>query len=157
VTPYEQLRPRVGTSLGTSGWFQITQDRLDRFTEATNDHQWIHLDAERAAAGPYGSTIAQGYLTMSLISRLAGEVALPVDRPADTGINYGLDRLRFPEPVLAGSRIRAHVTLAAVDEIPGGVHLIRHVEFEIEDRDKPALVADVVTRYLWDEPGGARS
>ena len=150
MTPFDQLRPLAGTDLGTSDWLTITQDRIDLFTEATDDPQWIHHDPEAAAAGPFGATIAQGFLTMSLISALARQVPLPVDRPASTGINYGIDRLRLPEPVTVGARIRARVRLTGVEEIPAGVHVTRRIEIEIEDRDRPALVADIVTRYLWD-------
>jgi acyl dehydratase len=149
VTALEQLRSRVGTELGVSEWMTITQDRIDLFTEATDDHQWIHIDPAAAAQGPFGTTIAQGYLTMSLIVPLTAGISLDLDPPARMSINYGLDRLRFPSPVRVDSRIRARVTLGVVEEVSGGIQVSRHVEIEIEGEPKPALVADTLTRLVF--------
>jgi acyl dehydratase len=154
MTPLEQLEPLVGTELGVSEWMTITQDRIDRFTEATDDPQWIHVDPVRAAAGPFGATIAQGYLTMSLIVPLSAEVPLPVDRQPRMGVNYGLDRLRFPAPVKVNSRLRARISLLGVEEVGGGeagggLQVRRNVTIEIEGGAKPAAVAETVTRLYY--------
>ena len=149
MTPLEQLEPLVGTQLGVSDWMTITQDRIDLFTRATDDPQWIHIDPDRAARGPFGATIAQGYLTMSLIVPLAGQIPLPLADPPRMGVNYGLDRLRFPAPVRVNSRIRAVVSLLGVEEVAGGIQVRRTVIIEIEGEPKPAAVAETVTRlYL---------
>jgi acyl dehydratase len=149
MTPLSQLEPLVGTELGVSDWMLITQDRIDRFTEATDDPQWIHIDPERAAAGPFGATIAQGYLTMSLLVPLGAQIPLPLDTAPRMGVNYGLDRLRFPAPVRVNSRIRARAVLAGVEEVPGGIQVRRTVTVEIEGADKPAAVAETVTRLFF--------
>ncbi len=146
MTPLEQLEPLTGTILGVSDWMTVSQDRIDLFTKATDDPQWIHIDPERAAAGPFGATIAQGYLTMSLIVPLAGQVPLPLAEPPRMGVNYGLDRLRFPAPVRVNSRIRAVVSLLGVEEVAGGIQVRRNVTIEIEGEPKPAAVAETVTR-----------
>ncbi len=140
----EQLEPLVGTEIGVSDWFEITQDRIDAFADATNDHQWIHVDEERAAAGPFGSTIAHGFLTLSLLVDL---VTMPEVEGVAMGINYGLDRVRFISPVRVGSRIRARTVLKEATAIEGGVHLKAEVTVELEGSDRPALVADTLTRY----------
>jgi acyl dehydratase len=142
----EQLEPLVGTELGVSDWLVVTQERIERFTEATDDPQWIHLDAERAAAGPFGATIAQGYLTMSLLVTLGAQIPLPLDPPPRMAVNYGLDRLRFPAPVRVNSRIRARSVLTGVEEVPGGIQVRRTMTVEIEGGDKPAAVAATITR-----------
>jgi acyl dehydratase len=149
MTPLEQLEPLVGTELGTSEWMTITQDRIDLFTEATDDPQWIHIDPERAAKGPFGATIAQGYLTMSLLVPLGAQIPLPLDSPPRMAVNYGLDRLRFPAPVLVGSRIRARAVLAGVEEVAGGIQVRRTVTVEIDGGTKPAAVAETVTRLYF--------
>lgn len=144
-----QLRRLVGLRLGPSDWLEIDQDRIDSFTRATDDPQWIHIDPLRAAAGPFGTTIAQGYLTMSLMVPLTAQVPLPLDPPPTMAINYGLDRLRFPAPVPSGSRVRAWVEVKEVSEVSGGAQIVRLVTIELEHTDKPALVAETVTRLLW--------
>jgi acyl dehydratase len=149
MTPLSQLEPLVGTELGVSDWMLITQDRIDRFTEATDDPQWIHIDPERAAAGPFGATIAQGYLTMSLLVPLGAQIPLPLDTAPRMGVNYGLDRLRFPAPVRVNSRIRARAVLSGVEEVAGGIQVRRTVTVEIEGEDKPAAVAETVTRLYF--------
>lgn len=142
------LSERVGTELGVSDWMEITQQRVDAFADATDDHQFIHVDPERAAQTPFGGTVAHGYLTLSLVVPLAAQVEMDVGTPR-MGINYGLDRVRFPAPVPVGSRIRARVVLDSVDEVPGGIHMKRTVTMEIEDADKPAMVAEVLTRLYY--------
>ena len=145
----EQLGRLIGRRLGPSDWLEIGQDRIDSFTRATDDPQWIHIDPVRAATGPFGTTIAQGYLTMSLMVPLTAQIPLPLDPPPTMAINYGLDRLRFPAPVPCGSRVRAWVEVKDVSEVPGGAQIVRLVTIEVEHSDKPALVAETVTRLLW--------
>jgi acyl dehydratase len=145
TTDISGLRERVGEHLGWTDWREITQERVDEFADATDDHQWIHVDRERAADSPFGGTIAHGYLTLALAAPALGEL-MHVDG-VSMGINYGLDRVRFPAPVPVGSRIRAGAELAEVSEIPGGVQSKLVVTFEIEDGDKPACVAEVLVRH----------
>lgn len=145
----DQLRQLVGRRLGPSDWLEIGQDRIDSFTRATDDPQWIHMDPVRAASGPFGTTIAQGYLTMSLMVPLTAQIPLPLDPPPTMAINYGLDRLRFPTPVPSGSRVRAWYEVTAMSEVPGGAQIVRLVNIELEASEKPALVAETVTRLLW--------
>ena len=141
----EQLGQWVGKEIATSDWLTVGQDRIDRFADATGDHQWIHVDPARAKAeSPFGTTIAHGYLTLSLIPHLMMETL-------DLGggrmsINYGLNRVRFATPVRAGARIRARFTLAALEDIPGGVQLTWHALVEIEGSHKPACVAEMIAR-----------
>ncbi|HVR78252.1 MAG TPA: MaoC family dehydratase [Acidimicrobiia bacterium] len=142
------LRDRVGAELGVSDWIEVTQERVNAFADATDDHQFIHVDPELAAQTPFGGTVAHGYLTLSLVVPLAAQVEMDVGSPR-MGINYGLDRVRFPAPVPVGSRIRARVALDAVDEVPGGIHMKRTVTMEIEGGDKPAMVAETLTRLYY--------
>lgn len=138
----EDLQALVGRDLGWSEWFTIDQDRVNRFADVTLDHQYIHIDPERAAQTPFGRTIAHGFLTMSLMVHLAEDVAI---KPANAvmGINYGFDRLRFLSPVPVGSRIRYGATVASVTDKGGGQVLFKYdVTVEIEGSDKPALVAE---------------
>jgi len=141
----EGLITRVGEHLGYSQWHEITQDQVNRFAEATGDHQWIHVDPERAAAGPFGGPIAHGYLTLSLAPLLLSEI-LTVTGVA-MGVNYGIDRLRFPAPVPVGSRLRAGVELAAAERIPGGAQVSLTATFEVEGATKPSCVAAIIFRY----------
>ena len=140
----EQIEPLVGTEIGVSEWFEMTQDRVDRFAEATNDHQWIHVDRSKAADGPFGGTIAHGFLTLSMVVDLA-----PMPEVAGVGmaINYGLDKVRFITPVRVGSRIRARTRVLEATEIERGVHMKSQVTIEIEGSDRPACVAETLTRY----------
>ena len=142
IASLDAIRARVGEEIGVSGWLAIEQARIDAFADATEDHQFIHVDPEAAASTPFGGTIAHGFLTLSLLSRLASEVMLiPAD--AKMVVNYGLDRLRFLSPVRSGKRIRARFILDSVEEKAAGQLLIRHqVTVEIEDEDRPALVAE---------------
>jgi acyl dehydratase len=133
----------LGQEVGVSDWLQIDQDRINKFAEATGDYQYIHIDPERAAATPFGSTIAHGFLTLSLLTMLgSGEGRLEV-KDTVMAINYGLDRVRFITPVKVGSKIRAHFTLQDVTEKQPGRYLIKHhVVVEIAGEDKPAMIAD---------------
>ena len=143
------LERAVGTHLGYSAWHEITQERINTFADATGDHQWIHVDPERAAASPFGGTIAHGFLTLSLIPHLTAQaLAFP---PARMTVNYGLNRVRFTAPVRAGSRVRARFLLRALEAIPGGTQVTLDVTIEREGSDKPACVAEVVWRRYEDE------
>ncbi len=142
------LTALVGTEIGTSDWLEITQGRVDAFAEATNDHQFIHVNPELAAQTPFGGTIAHGYLTLALVVPLASEVEMPVGNPM-MGINYGSDRIRFPAPVPVGSRIRARVAITDVNEVAGGIQIKRTVTMEIEDQEKPAMVAETLVRLYY--------
>jgi acyl dehydratase len=139
-----ELAAAVGTQVGTGDWIEIDQKRIDLFAEATGDHQWIHVDPARAADGPFGTTIAHGYLTLSLLPALVKDVY--VTEGVRMGINYGLNKVRFPSPVRVGSRIRAAVAVASADEVPGGFQITTTVTIEIEGSDKPACVAETVVR-----------
>ena len=140
-----ELRDRAGQHLGTSSWHEVTQKQVDLFADATGDHQWIHVDPERAAAGPFGGPIAHGYLTLALGPALLWEVLEVTD--ASVTVNYGLNRVRFPAPLPVGSRVRADVTCAAVDDVPGGLQATFTVAFEREGGGKPVCVADLLLRY----------
>ncbi len=145
VNGIDELKALVGQELGTSSWVEIDQDRINAFADATDDHQWIHVDIERAKAGPFGGPIAHGYLTLSLIIPMFAEV-LQVDGVA-MGVNYGLNKVRFPAPVPAGSRIRLKATLAEVEEIAGGVQAVVDAVIEVEGSTKPVCVAQPVYRF----------
>ena len=144
-SPYD-LSGAVGTHLGYSDWVAVDQARIDLFAEATGDHQWIHTDPERAADGPFGATIAHGYLTLALTNMLLPQV-LEV-RGISMGINYGTNRVRFPAPVPEGSRLRAGAELVEVNEVSGGYQAVVRVTVEIEGRDRPACVVDSVSRFI---------
>jgi acyl dehydratase len=141
----DELRGLAGADLGASSWLEITQDRVDTFADATGDHQWIHVDAERAAAGPFGGTIAHGYLTLALVIPLWSEI-LEV-KGVTMGLNYGLNRLRFPAPVPVGAKIRLHARVVSVEEVAGGVQLAVALTTELHGADKPAAVAEALYRY----------
>lgn len=134
------------TDLGHSTWLEIDQKRVDTFADATDDHQWIHVDPERAATGPFGGTIAHGYLTLSLLIPLWSEL-LTVEGIA-MAVNYGLNKVRFPAPVPVGSRIRVHGTIASVTEVKGGAEVVVDLTVEIDGQDKPACVAQAVYRFF---------
>ena len=141
-----ELRGLVGQEVGCSDWLTVTQARIDAFAEATGDRQWIHVDAERARRElPQGTTIAHGFLTLSLLSHLHAQ-SVQVRGEFHRAINYGLNRVRFPAPVPAGARIRSHSTLRVVEEFPGGVQLTWALTVEVEDQAKPALVAEWLVR-----------
>ena len=134
----------VGQELGPSRWLEVTQERIDAFADATDDHQFIHVDSELAAQGPFGTTVAHGFLTLSLLITLWNDVY----RHDGTGINYGLNRLRFPAPVPSGSRIRARFRVEALDEVPGGVHATVAATVERAGEEKPVCVAELLFRLL---------
>ena len=137
----EHLHARVGEELGASSWLTVDQERIDRFAEATEDRQFIHIDPAAAAQTPYGGTIAHGFLSLSLLSRMAAEVML-VPPTLKMAVNYGLDRVRFIAPVRVGSRVRGRFTLDAVEDKAPGQYLLRHnVTVDIEHHPKPALTA----------------
>ncbi len=144
----ERLRGLAGTELGVSGWQEVTQERVDAFAEATDDHQFIHVDPELAAQTPFGGTIAHGFLTLSLTVAMASEVPLDVGNPL-MGVNYGLDKVRFPAPVPVGSRIRLRVHLDEVSEVPGGIHMKQTMITEVEGQEKPAMVAERLSRLYY--------
>jgi acyl dehydratase len=142
----DELADLVGKDLGHSDWIVVSQERIDTFADATDDHQWIHVDAEKAALGPFGGTIAHGYLTLSLFIPLFSGL-LDV-AGVTTKVNYGLNKVRFPSPVPAGSRIRLGATIASVEEVAGdGAQITLDGVIEIEDRDKPACVLQSVLRF----------
>ncbi|GAA1481088.1 MaoC family dehydratase [Gordonia sinesedis] len=138
----DELRAAIGENLGHGEWLEITQERINAFAEATGDHQWIHVDPDRAAAGPFGTTIAHGYLTLSLLPLLAGDI-FTVEGPKLV-INYGLNKVRFPAPVPAGSRVRADATITSVEETGKGVQVVVTSTVEIDGGDRPACVAETV-------------
>ena len=142
----DELRSLVGQELGTSDWIEVTQSMISVFSDVTRDKQWIHTDLERAKReSPFGTTIAHGFLTLSLISHLQSQ-PVRVDGGQKMGINYGLNRVRFPNPVRAGSRIRSRSALKAVEDFAEGVQITWLITVDLEDAEKPALVAEWVTR-----------
>lgn len=143
--PADLLEIEDGTELGKSSWIEITQEDIDLFAAATRDRQWIHVDPRRAAEGPFASTIAHGYLTLSLVIPLWSEL-LQVEK-VGMAINYGLNRLRFPAPVPVGSRVRLAGKLASSREVPGGVEVSADLTMEIEGQEKPALAAEALYRF----------
>ncbi len=141
-----ELKAAVGEALGESDWLEIDQARIDQFAEATGDHQWIHVDPARAADGPFGRTIAHGYLTQSLVNHFLPQIVEV--RGISMGINYGADRLRFPAPVPVGSRVRGRAELLAVEDTRDGAVQARiRVSVEIEGGDRPGCVIDTISRY----------
>ncbi|MGC4782356.1 MaoC family dehydratase [Micromonospora zamorensis] len=141
---FEELAAAVGETIGPGPWQPIEQSRVDLFADATDDHQWIHLDPERAAAGPFGGTIAHGYLTLSLLPALAGRL-YRVEGVA-MGVNYGLNKVRFPAPVRVGAAVRATVVIAEVSPVSGGVQMVATVTVESDTGGKPVCVAETVSR-----------
>ena len=139
------LRDAVGEHLGYGDWHIVTQEQVTAFAEATGDRQWIHVDPVAAASGPFGTTIAHGYLTLSLVPMLVQRI-LRVDG-VRMGVNYGLNRVRFPAPLPTGSSVRAGLRLFSVDAIAGGVHVVNEVTIERRDADKPCCVAETEVRY----------
>ena len=142
----DEVRGAAGTELGVSEWHEVTQAQIDAFADATGDHQWIHVDPDRAAAGPFGTTIAHGFLTLALTPALLHEIYEV--RGAAMAINYGANRVRFPAPLPSGARVRARARLESVDDVSGGIQVVTHVEIEREGGDKPCCVADLVSRFL---------
>ena len=143
----EALHGAVGTHLGFGDWVEITQDRIDRFADATGDHQWIHVDPERAKHGPFGTTIAHGYLTLSLTNLfLPALLRVP---SAKLGLNYGANKVRFPAPVPVGSRIRMGAEIIDVQDVPGGVQVTTRNTVEIDGGEKPACVVEALSRFVF--------
>jgi acyl dehydratase len=142
----DDLRAAAGMELGVSEWHAVTQEQISAFAEATGDHQWIHVDPERAAAGPFGTTIAHGFLTLSLTPALLHEIYEV--RGVSMAINYGANRVRFPSPLPSGANVRARARLETVDDVAGGIQVVTHVEIEVEGAAKPCCVADLVSRFL---------
>jgi acyl dehydratase len=144
ISGIDELRAKVGTELGVSEWHDVTQDEIDAFADATGDHQWIHVEPERAAQTPFGSTIAHGLYTLSLGPRFT--FAMFTIEGFAFGLNYGYNKVRFPAPLPVDSRVRMRATLAAVDDVPGGVQLTITQTFEREGTEKPVCVAESVAR-----------
>ena len=142
----EELRKAVGEDLGYSEWITVDQARIDTFADATDDHQWIHVNPQKAAGGPFGRTVAHGFLTVALLPAFGWDT-FAVEGVAMT-VNYGLNKVRFPSPVPVGSRLRGHSTLIEVVDVPGGVQATIGGTVEIQDWPKPACVAEVILRYL---------
>ncbi len=145
IDSIEALRTSVGRHLGYSDWVAIDQDRVDRFADATGDHQWIHVDVERARAGPFGTTIAHGYLTLSLVPWLLAQVVRV--EGVTFAVNYGCNKVRFPAPVPVGSDVRLGAAVASVEDVDGGVQVVLDVTVECSGAAKPSCAAQVVYRY----------
>ncbi|HET7477531.1 MAG TPA: MaoC family dehydratase [Dermatophilaceae bacterium] len=145
IAGLDGLRGLAGTKLGVSRWERIDQESIDTFARLTGDEQWIHVDPERAKDGPFGSTVAHGFMTLGKSTGLLWDVAV-VDG-VGVILNYGLNKVRFPSPVRVGSRVRMHVSIAEVKEVQGGLEVVYHLEYETEGEAKPPCVADLVFRY----------
>ena len=146
VVAFDEVKNLVGKSLGHSAWREITQEQVNTFADATDDHQWIHVDPERAAEGPFGAPIAHGFLTLSLLIPMWSELFDVTG--VKTKVNYGLDKVRFTSPVTVGSRIRMTVTITDVQEVKGnGLHLVADGTIEIEGEERPAVVATFLNRF----------
>ncbi|MDK3257153.1 MaoC family dehydratase [Blastococcus capsensis] len=146
TTTMAELSGLTGTEMGTSDWYEVTQEHVNLFADATGDHQWIHIDVERATKeSPFGGPIAHGYLTLSLLVPLLGQVITVSDTVM--GVNYGLNKVRFPSPVPVGSRVRLTATLAKVEDVAGGKQLTFSCVVEREGGDKPVCIAEPVYRY----------
>jgi acyl dehydratase len=150
IARLEDLAARVGQEIGVSDWVRVDQDRIDAFAHATGDHQWIHVDADRAAGGPFGATVAHGFLTLALLPLLF-ETGFSID-DVKMGLNYGLNRVRFPAPVRVGSRLRGRFKLLEYQALPGGAQLVVEATIEIEGSAKPACVAETVSRRYTQPP-----
>ncbi len=142
----QDLKDAVGKHLGYSEWLTMEQDRVNQFADATDDHQWIHVDAERAKAGPFGATIAHGYLTLSLVSSFLSQIVEV--RGFEFAVNYGTNMVRCPAPVKVGSRIRGGAEVISVEESKGGVQSIVRITVEIEGEERPACIAETVSLYF---------
>ncbi len=149
VKSTDELKARVGSHLGYSRWHEVTQHEVNSFAEATEDYQWIHTDVERAKTGPYGQTIAQGYLTLSLAVPLLFEVLAL--QGTDFVVNYGVNRVRFPTPVPVGGKIRLGAVLKQVEDVTGGVQTVVDATFELEGSGKPPCVAEILFRFYLHE------
>jgi acyl dehydratase len=142
----DEVKAAVGRHLGYSDWFEVTQERVNLFADATGDHQWIHVDPERAREGPFGGPIAHGYLTLSLSNLFLPQI---VDvQEVSMGVNYGANKVRFPSPVPVGAKIRGGAELVAVEDVAGGIQTTMVVTIEVAGSDKPACVIESLSRYL---------
>lgn len=147
ITSQEQLRSLVGQEVAVSDWFEVSQERINQFAETTGDHQWIHIDVERAKTeSPFGTTIAHGFLTLSLLSHLMSQI-ITIKYPVKMGVNYGLNKVRFISPVPAGSKIRVRALLKSLEEITSGQQLVWNLTVEREGGDKPCCIAEWLVRY----------
>jgi acyl dehydratase len=148
IASVEELKSLIGQEVAVTGWVEISQERVNLFAEATGDHQWIHLDVERSRKeSPYGGTVAHGFLTLSLLPMLMeSAVSMPISK---MGVNYGLNKVRFPAPVPVGSKLRARMTLQDVEDIAGGAQLTWLVTIERDGGDKPVCVAESIARRYW--------
>lgn len=155
VVDVADLASLTGRLLGQSSWRRITQEDVTAFAQLTGDEQWIHVDPEKAASGPFGATVAHGYFTLSLSTLFLDEVLTVTG--AALVLNYGSDRVRYPAPVRVGSRVRAQIELASVKPLPGGVQTTFRLTFEVGGQQKPGCVADIVYHYYTDFPGGKAS
>lgn len=142
----QALLVSVGLDLGATPWIELTQERIDQFAAATGDHQWIHVDPARAKDGPFGATVAHGYLTLAITNLFLPQLIEVQD--TSMGINYGANKVRFPAPVVEGSRVRGRATVTDVSEITGGVQVIITITVEIEGGEKPACVVESISRFL---------
>jgi acyl dehydratase len=148
VAKLDEIRAKVGTSLGASPWIEVTQRDINLFADVTGDHQFIHVDPAAAAKTPFGGTVAHGFLTLSLLSQMAAHVML-VPEGTKMGVNYGFEKVRFVAPVRSGKRVRGHFTLMSLEEKqPGQFQFVHNVTAEIEGEDKPALVAEWIGRVF---------
>jgi acyl dehydratase len=145
-TTYDELSDAVGEELGPTDWLEVTQERVDAFADATGDHQWIHVDVERATQGPFGGTVAHGYLTLSLIPQFTPGL-FSLETPG-ARLNYGLNKVRFPNPVRVGSRIRATASILEITDVPIGKQLVTRYVVEIDGEQKPACVAETVALLI---------
>ena len=144
ITGLDELKQAAGENLGTSDWHEVTQGAIDAFADVTGDHQWIHVDTERAKDTPFGGTIAHGYYTLSLAPMFMDRI-FSLEGFA-FAVNYGLNRVRFPAPLPVGRKVRMHATLSGLDDIPGGAQMTVTVTFEVEGGDKPVCVAETIAR-----------
>lgn len=145
-TDLQQIKDALGKHLGYSEWLEVTQDRIDLFADATGDHQWIHVDVEKAKEGPFGAPIAHGYLTLSLSNLFLPQIVEVQN--ISMGVNYGVDKIRFPNPVRVNQRVRGGAEIAAVSDVAGGIQVTIKITVEIEGEAKPACVIESLTRYL---------
>ena len=142
---YINLQSKEEADLGTTDWMEIDQSRVDGFAEATDDYQWIHVDPEKAVSGPFGATIAHGYLTLSLVNKFLPQLIAVTE--ISMGVNYGCDRVRFPSPVKVGARIRGRGEVISVEEVTGGQQVVVRITVEIENENRPACVVDTISRF----------
>jgi len=142
---YQDLKDQVGVYLGATEWMVIDQPRIDQFADATDDHQWIHVDSEKAASGPFGATIAHGYLTLALVNKFLPDLITVTG--TSMGVNYGCEKVRFPAAVMVGSEIRGRGEVVMVEDVSGGCQIVVRVTIEIKGSDRPACVVDTISRF----------